>query len=237
MRNLYRKVIMRVMAWFVTVGIGFSAALTAAEKTDVDLPRDGAWVRYKVLIKHDTGREFDFKTTTKFLGREDIDGRPCRWIEIEWNKDAYRFLVPEKSLRDDEHPLDETVKADHRDANGDVRKATDEMVKSMAFALFFLPAAHQPAKRVAEPRTVESPAGKLKIADAFLIKESKTTEVEGIRYVHERECRIWVHPDLPLGHAHLIYKGQNKGGEMNLKWTQEQTLEEFGDDAQSAFSK
>lgn len=214
-------------------------ALHADEPAD-ELPKPGAWARYHVVIKRDNGTESTGKLTLKFLEQEQDNGRPCRWLEFEWKYDdtadwQIRCLIPEKALCDSDRPLNEAVKALEQVGDDRPREMQPGELKLSAFVLYWLPAARKAAERIDEPQTVEYQAGKLTVPQAYRIQETKSSDVEGNRSREEREFKVWVHPNVPMGHVRLSNRGRIQGDLLNLTWTHDQHLEDFGFDAKSAF--
>jgi hypothetical protein len=105
----------------------FGLAITASVRADglvYQLPPDGSWVRYDV--KMDAAIQADGKQPANKMtldgslrlssvGRREVDGKPCRWIEIAFelgpagaDKKASRvlkILVPEANLKRGDDPF------------------------------------------------------------------------------------------------------------------------------------
>lgn len=228
----------------VVVALGMHPAF-AAEETVGKLPPDGAWIRYHVQVKKEDEPEVAFKSTWKFLGRQVVEGHSCRVIEMieQYGKgpeEALQFLVPERALRESANPMAETVMAFQRSGTDNVEPFALDSVGFFGSSMLFLPATRRTAQLVREPQTIDYQAGRLTIPAGqrgdFLWKPKPAPDQDSRAWISE--YTIWLDPKLPVGMARGQFQFRMEvDGVVNSRWTHHQTVEEFGIDAKSTFSK
>lgn len=100
--------------------IALLSSVASAEGLLYQLPDDGHWVRFEMIVsKWKTPAKSVGKLTLSSVGTEQIDGRKCRWIEIDFdtnwraqpNKYVCKLLIPEEHLGTGKDPLKHLLKA------------------------------------------------------------------------------------------------------------------------------
>ena len=98
-----------------------------AEGLLYQLPVDGVWARFEMVQTHwKTSGNSIGTLTVSSVGTEEIDGRKCRWIEIDYDtkgwrspiRNVYKLLIPEEHLGKGGEPLKHVVKAWYKDGKG-----------------------------------------------------------------------------------------------------------------------
>lgn len=229
----------------IAAALSLLATMAPAEEPVTKLPPEGAWVRYHGVTKPDDGPEAIYKSTIKMLRREDWNGRPCRWIEVEETGDlefrqVTEYLIPETALAESERPIDEVVRAIHRNAQGEIYSESLEFNGVGAIDLLFCPAMRKNAKIIHEPQIVEYQSGKLTIPTGLQGSYNWTRESKTIKQTQSWtwEYTVWIDPKVPLGIAlKKMTLTRQIDGVTTKTWTQDQYLEDFGLDAKPAFAK
>ena len=217
------------------------ATVAAAEDTAVKLPPEGAWARYHGVTKPDDGVETSYKLLIKVLGREEWNGRTCRWIEIEeWLPDdpkkrqASQYLIPEQALLESERPLDEAVRAISRNDEGKIVSESLEFIGFGGTDMLFLPGCRKNAKVVNETEMVDYQSGKLTIPQGQRGEYTWTRKSSSMTW----DYSVWIDPKVTIGLARKKMKLTRKiDGNTVRTWTMNQWVEDFGLDAKSAFSE
>lgn len=224
------------------IALSCVAHIASADESAMELPAEGAWVRYHGVTKPDNEPEVTYKLTIRFLGRETHQGRLCRWIETEETYDDARqgmeILVPEVALQNSERPLDETIKCRYRNREGEVVSESLERVGFTGTDFLFLPAARKSAKVVDEPQIVDYQSGRLTIPLGWKGEYVWSREAKTIKQTQTMkwDYTIWIDPKVPLGVARKKMTLSRQIDGMTTKtYTQDQYLEDFGLDAKSAF--
>lgn len=101
----------------------FVLGLAATSRSDClvrDLPNDGAWAVFWDTEQFDDGTKRDLWITIKSVGRTEMAGEPCRWIEIKYQSEesrkketgtVFKLLIPEMHLKPGGDPLKHVLKA------------------------------------------------------------------------------------------------------------------------------
>src|SRR5262245_17361110 len=128
----------------------FAAGIAAADGLLYRLPADGAMARYdmEMTVAKD-GKQLTGKGTAilSSVGRKEVDGKPCRWIEIIFEvkiedreeKSITKVLIPEKHLKEGEEPLKHVMKAWQQDRDNARELAVDRLADS-PLPVFLAPA-------------------------------------------------------------------------------------------------
>jgi hypothetical protein len=204
------------------------------------LPPDGSWVEFEALGE---GRDaagvvktsFTARLTLRSVGRETVDDRPCRWIEIETGarkgdqSEIIKLLIPERAFVAGENPRAHVLKAKKKDANGerelDLKAAGAREIETLD-ELF-----HAPLSRFKKPEPVElkTPAGTFECTLAERWETSDTGEFR---------TRTWRSDAIPFGVAAYHYnKARTRNGAPQMSRGMELKAVKFGNDARSAISK
>ena len=100
-------------------------AIAVAEGLLYQLPDDGQWVRFEMVqTSWKRAGKCIGTLTVSSVGTEEIDGRKCRWVEIDYDtkgwvapiKNVYKLLIPEEHLGKGKDPLKHVVKAWYKHA-------------------------------------------------------------------------------------------------------------------------
>lgn len=220
-------------------------AIGRSETPEPKLPPDGAWARYHLDVLFEDDRLENWKLTARSVGRETVDGRPCRWIEFEILQDAsqspqvHKVLVPEEDLREDADPAGDVLRYIYRDQQGEVAERSTDFVALFGglFALF--PGPLSTAEPVDKARTVEYQDGTLQIPQGLQGTIISSREMRNnVTQTFETKYKVWLHKKVPIGFAYAEFNWSFKRDDepqqnLNLQFF----LEETGTDARSALSE
>lgn len=227
--------------WMLVVAIGCTAIPANGEDpAAMTIPPEGAWARYHGVTKPDNGPEAVYKSTIRILGREEFNGKACRWIELEEAGDDYRqiqqFLIPETALAKSERPMDEAVRTISRDREGKIVAESSAGDGFSGLNLLFLKPARAAAKPVDEAQVVEYPTGKLTIprGERGTYSWSRPESTAEFEFAYT----LWLNSKVPIGMARekatLTLKRKTDSSILRT-WTMNRYLEDFGLDAKSEF--
>jgi hypothetical protein len=238
----------------------FAVLVASPAHSAEQLPKDGSWARYYVVLKSSSGSERTLRTTVRFVGTVVENGEKLRWVEIgdsverdEGGKKitrhyAIKFLISEKNLRTASNPIQHFVRA----WQGEVGKPAERIDATRrshevydAFngqSLLFLAGASKASKATKAKRSIDYQDGRLSIASG-----RSGTNVTHFHPVNtkislswKRTYELWTHKSIPLGMASLKYgvvrsRTDEKGKVMVVRTENgEYTVEAWGADAKSA---
>jgi hypothetical protein len=226
----------------------------AVEKEPIQLPDDGAWVRFAgKMFRGKADPEFEFTQTYSLVGTQKEQGVVCRWVEesIAFTKpvvrvDAIKMLIPEKDLLESETPAANVVRVWAKGDRPEIHevKYTEEagMEGDPHFFrgrdLLILPGVQAKAREHKDARVVENKKGRFELASRrdgkaraeYVIKKPK---VGGIR-TRTWSCDFssWPCRDIPFGIASWSVKMTSPADrEMRFEYV----VEDFGTGARSAY--
>lgn len=201
------------------------------------IPKDGTWVEFTMdgmaTSSDDSEVTLVGKLRLSSVGKVEVDGQPCRWIEFRTDgirndekfTDTIKLLIPEKNLTKGQDPLKHIIKAwsKHSHTAGGARAVEvtgvgKENLRNRTFQLLHGPY-DNPQKL--EKTLVESKLGKQECEG---IKATETWG--GIKYT----CEIRLHDKAPFGVVthQSVFELMEKGA-MTTKFT----LSDFGTNAVS----
>ncbi|MSR58879.1 MAG: hypothetical protein EXS05_14715 [Planctomycetaceae bacterium] len=139
---LCRLIVFRCSLFGTIAGCLLFPVAARADGLIYELPDDGTWVRYNVLLEildAEGAAELNLKgtVTIRSVGRENDNGESCRWIE--WKSvqeqgagkpdriELFKLLIPEKHLKAGEAPVDHVVRAWHK-VGGVIVPSTGELL-------------------------------------------------------------------------------------------------------------
>lgn len=240
----------------------FAVLVASPAHSAEQLPKDGSWARYYVVLKSSSGNERTLRTTVRFVGTVVENGEKHRWVEIgdsveedagggkkETKHYAIKFLISEKALRTASNPIQHFVRA----RQGEAGKPPEPIVASQRFrevydafngqSLLFLSGASKSAKMTKHKRTIDYQDGRLSIASG-----RAGTNVTHFHFLAnskaviswKRTYELWTHKAVPLGMASLKYRvvqtRTDEKGKVRVIRTEtgEYTVEAWGRDAKTA---
>src|SRR5262245_18142303 len=97
---------MKTILFAMVIGAQFGSALAAADDrhAKVELPADGTWARYHVVVKKkDAETEHDYKLTMSLVGTHREGNDVFRWVELkfdEGNDSTFieKYLIPQTAI-------------------------------------------------------------------------------------------------------------------------------------------
>lgn len=247
-RHIARLLLCGILA-IVNSGAG------AAER----LPKDGAWARYYVTMKSESGRERTLRTTVRFVGTVVKNGERLRWVEIGDTVEedeggrkvdrhyAIKFLISEKDLLTSTNPIRHFVQACH----AEVGKRADKIEANKRYrevydafnaqSLLFLAGPSKRSKPTARSRTIDYQDGRLKIPSGHTgTNVSRFTANPKSTLEWKRTYEIWRHKAVSLGMASLKYRvvrtRTDEKGKVSVQEIShgEYTVEAWGTNAKTA---
>jgi hypothetical protein len=240
-----------VTAFLAIAAILVSVAPAIADGIISQLPPDGSWVQYDVTgeaLEPSGNVSVTLKGTFKLssVGREMLDGNPCRWIEIETAiefgrgeekrelTEIVKLLVPEKFLVNGQNPSAHVLKAWKQDGQGVARelnlKGDDAREVTSLDEIF-----HGPLnlKETKEDVALETPAGNFRCQSikAKQIPEQRDAPVEF-------STQTWLADKTPFGVVAYRYDKMRSRDGVSLggRWM-EWKLAKSGADAKSKIAK
>lgn len=229
---------------FVTVWM-LVAHTARAEGLIYQLPEDKSWARFDCQgagIGSDGNVRIKVTGTVRIssVGRETIEGQPCRWIELESSykfrrgdqeaklTDVIKMLIPEKVLKQGEDPRMHVVKAWRKDFTGTVRELdlNGEGAREIRSLDELLSGPLEETKRL-ESKVIESELGKLECAGW----SGRSVQESGAVLATE----TYLHQESPFGVVRFHYEKQR--GPSGGKRTMTFNLAEHGSDAKTALSE
>jgi hypothetical protein len=238
-------------AFLATAVILAAAAPAMADGIISQLPPDGSWAEYDVTGEglEPSGKiSVRLKGTFKLssVGRETLDGDPCRWIEIETaiefrrggekgeQTDIVKLLVPEKFLVNGQNPAAHVLKAWKQNGQGVAREldlqGDDAREVASLDEIFHKPLNLTETKEGVE---LETPAGTFRCQniEAKQIPEQRDAPVEF-------STHAWLADKAPFGVVAYRYDKMRSRGGVSLggRWM-EWKLAKSGADAKSKIAK
>lgn len=205
------------------------------------LPDDRSWVQFAIVGESEkagqVSRVLSGTLTIRSVGRETVDGAPCRWIEfdsdVEFDNNGQRgasheimkFLIPEKRIVGGDNPRDYVLKGRLKNMQGardlDVKGADAQLVASLDEFL------HAPLPEIekAERVRLETPAGK------FFCRYVEARQPATLPGGPATVTKTWATDSIPFGVARYRHT-RSRGGSGSRSL--ELTATKFGGDAKSA---
>lgn len=223
-----------------------SVAVAVADGMIHGLPADGSWVRFDVTGEgQKPGGEVAVSLkgtlTLKSVGREEVDGSECRWIEFETTleyqrgdrkaeqTELYKLLIPEKYLVTGQNARAHVLKAWKRDAAGatqelDLKGRSAREVESLDELLNGGLAKSEKSEGV----EVKTPGGTFPCTHLKGKESSPSGDVD-------LETQTWLTDKVPFGVAAYRHSKMRKRGDESLggRWI-ELKFSKSGTDAKSA---
>lgn len=209
------------------------------------LPKDGTWVKYYVELKVAEPQKTDiFGTyTLRSVGRAQIDGAPCRWIELhlEQTQDGVKtstltkVLVAEKDLNSKSERAPKIIRGWIKTNGADARELSDTEKTATGRYPFMIAAPLKDRKTLNKEKVIDFQKGRLTIKSGFVGTASvKTADGPENARVLTTES-VWSDSSIPFGTAamqiDMQYKvGKNAGPKMVMSLT----VRDYGTEAKSA---
>lgn len=211
------------------------------------LPKDGSWVRYHIIRKNERPgkiQETSGTMTIRSVGRETVNGEPCRWIEIQMEEETgkiktinvQKILVPTKIFTKGKTVAKKVIRGWKKRNKDDPQKLNISAISDDITILLLLPDPSRETQTIKEKKVINYQKGKLEvdtgIAGSLILDQSanpnKKVSSSFIFF-------YWIHDKVPFGTA---------GGDWNITIQRDGialgnakmtfTLEDFGTDAKSA---
>lgn len=232
------------------VGLGLALASTAAADGFIQRPApDGTWARFEGVrvTSKPVGGETTLPETVviRFVGTTEVDGEPCRWIEISTElmqengrkfTEIQKLLIPVKYLTGNDDPLEHVKKAWRWNSvvpkeNALTELKLDDVRTWRILRTWVRPYLREPlAGDRIEPATIECKLGEVECAG----KAATDRWVEPVTgLVYESKFLLRLHPDSPLGVAAWEHEVKVSKDEPFGTTTTRLHLAEFGKDAKS----
>lgn len=213
-----------------------SVSLLAEEPTEHVLPPPGSWVTYQVtqpeIEKLHPGALTEMFLTVRLMGKEKYQGELCRWIEFDWEtrgslkrqRQAKRFLIPEKSLLENKSALFDIKTAFHAEStmknagrqnsipltNIVQQELTEKYFEGLEeddyVELLFFPPFQQTLTKKEFPQEIETARSTLRCQTCLSGTDKETVIVDDPdreldRYEKQVKMTLFQHPDVPFGIA------------------------------------
>lgn len=153
----------RIVTTAVIVVVMASATVRAESLIQL-LPADGEWVRLQVNLT-ENGRSNSNTWFLKSVGKKEVAGVACRWIEMQLMKDEQNLilikcLIPESEFGKGKHPLNHAKQVFLKQGDRELAEFPSLAVASPLVALV-LQGPGTDAKRLDQKEAVEMQAGKI----------------------------------------------------------------------------
>ena len=137
-----RQVLLVLTIW-IAARIAFGDGLL------YQLPKDGTWAKYDVVMKTPIdGRDVSVtqKWQLSFVGKESDGDKPCRWIEFQietrieseffphTEHETWTLLIPEANLGKGEAPMEHILRGWHQRGNDKPEKITKPIPATFWFS-------------------------------------------------------------------------------------------------------
>lgn len=194
---------------------GFSRAAVRGEDPARELPKDGAWVRYRVEgVERQNGQEgaYTATVTVSLVGSAVEDGVPCRWREskVVYHEPAKiartvinKLLIPQSDILESEKPWEHVrrgwVWAKDKSAV-QVPKVDDSRYRDLLLWAPGVAKSLEIAKN--EAKDIEYQQGRLKNVQGRTGEfVDKGTFPKNQEWKRVTKYTVWLHPDLQFGFA------------------------------------
>lgn len=218
-----------------------SAALPAADACAAPLlqtlPADGAWASYYVTIKVEGQPEQSPLWTIRSVGGKTVDGRKCRWIEMDGSREqdgksityvVYKLLIPEKAFGKGKNPFKQVKQAWVKTLGEDPRQIED-LQRNDPYLNLILSGPVKGVKQLKKKQPVDWQKGRLQCR-VLTGSSSFDNKVLQVQLTH----RVLLHDEVPFGIAGCNFDLAGKLGNRKLTARVEVTLKAFGNKAKSA---
>lgn len=209
-----------------------ASSVVRAEPLLQTLPEDGAWVAFQGTVD-ENGQKQSLNWTVKAVGKKDVAGVACRWIEMaategEKNLILIKCLVPESDFGKGKHPLGAAKQVFVKRGEEQTMDVGSLLAADPPHALF-LQGPGADAKKLDEKEAIETQSGKL---DCDVITGTNQLEFGGLKL--SMTTRLLQSDKIPFGlaGAKLQFTVTVNGNAQMVK--AEMTFKESGKDAKSA---
>ncbi len=151
----------------------FGPSAVQAEPLIQTLPEDGEWVRFHVNLDV-AGQKTEPTWTVKSVGKKDVAGVPCRWVELhsqdaERNVVLFKCLVPEAEFGKGKNPLAHAIKVVVKYGDAEPREADN--IAGVDPALAAILAGPAESKKLDAKESVEFGGASFEIMFRLLISD------------------------------------------------------------------
>lgn len=237
---MFRKSMAMITLLVVFLGTAFEQT-AFADGLFRKLPADGTWTKYFIDLDVNNTLKLSGDVVVRSVGEIAINGKPNRWIEIEFKVEdsqggnpvhnIYRMLVPEEKLVWGQSPIDALERIIIKTGDSEPMEAdANEYKKRLEAPAFFLGGPLKKTKKLADEKVVSYQKGQLKCIGV----EGKF-ELEGTQNnTYDIDQKVWFNDKLPFGiaarEANIAIIDQN-GNRTVIK--SKLTVNDFGKDAKS----
>ena len=212
---------------------GSFASESRADGLILKLPPDGSWVRYDLtaVVAEQPRAGISGTLTLRSVGRETVQEKPCRWIEVETRTAlpnmkgklsvVYKLLIPEEHLGKGKSPLEHIARGWTRLGPQVPRPLIDTGTSRQGMLPDFLPGRLTAVKTLKKKRIVRYQQGNLNCFGSMA-----ETKLDSVQLVYS----TWPHKKVPFGVAASTVRAA--GGKINI--TFELILNGMGTGAKSA---
>lgn len=198
------------------------------------LPADGAWATYHVDLKVEQ-QEWTFEWLFRSVGREQVSGIDCRWLEFEErNSDAerpqqvFKLLIPEGDFGPNRHPLAAPRRILYRRNPGDSVREVATITEADILLPFLLAGITGSSEKAAEPGHIDWSQGRLE-GTVYTGSSTATLGTANITITH-RQLRS---DSVPFGFGQISQEWLVNTDADELNARIELTIKEAGTDAES----
>jgi hypothetical protein len=221
----------RILAAAVIVLVVASSSVRA-EPLLQTLPEDGAWVAFLGSVD-ENGQKQSLTWTVKAVGKKDVSGVACRWIEMqvmegEKNQIVIKCLVPESEFGKGKHPLGNAKQVFVKRGEEQSMEVANLLAADPPHALV-LQGPGADAKKLDQKEAIETQTGKL---ECDVVTGTNQVEFGGLKLA--MTARLLHSDKIPfsLAGAKLEFTITVNGNAQTVK--AEMTFKESGKDAKSA---
>ena len=217
----------RAVLLFCAVNV-MCGAVFADESLLLNLPPDESFARYLVQLKI-PGRDEAMTWTARSVGRLEVAGTPCRWIEMVSTESRgaviYKCLIPEAEIGPDKNPFAATKRVLARLPNQPSREATS-LEQENAILFHILTGPSKEIKKLKEKEKVGWQKGSL---DCDVVTGTAEHDLSGTKLaIHFRILR---ESTVPFSLAGADF--ELLAGESEIKVQVTMRLDDFGTGAKS----
>jgi hypothetical protein len=221
----------RILATVVVVFLAASSSVRAEPLLQL-LPEDGAWVAFTGNVD-ENGQKQSVTWTVKAVGKKDVAGVACRWIEMAVTQEEkclilLKCLVPESEFGKGKHPLGAAKQVFVKRGDEQPMDVGSLLAVDPSYALF-LQGPGPDAKKLDTKEAIETQSGKL---ECDVITGTNQIDVGGLKI--SMTTRLLHSEKIPFGLAggKLEFSITINGNSQMAK--AEFTFKESGKDAKSA---
>jgi hypothetical protein len=234
--TMVRLIRLCILSLAVVFG-GSSQSGVRADGLIYRLPQDGSWVRYDLSMEGTQDLKWPVKSVGTLMlssvGRQRIEGQPCRWIELRLDVGAevklpdrqvkaqqrhiiLKMLIPEEYLTAGADPLAHVRRLYYKDGDRKPELIEDEKWKQYEIDRFRPLFPKPPAGKIADDHrafeALDTKIGRLDCEKLTFESSYDGPLARGARgrWIWQGEHQVWLSEEVPFGVAGLMLKSQSK---------------------------